>query len=300
MVRTTNKPRAIVAASLAVLLAAPSIGRGQEQTAPPEEERQPPASSISDVTPTPPPPSPTPASPATPATPATPGTPATPATPPAPTTPTTPTVIRFGSSPAPAVPPPGSPPRAIVSPDLAARWRHARNLSAAGTVFGLAGMALTLSSVIYVGVTGYPCNPNDPIAAANPNNPCNQNNMLYKNPQPTDTAPMLGYFGASTSALGFILSASGLGYQHHLLAKVDADPGRGIFAAGTTFGLLGFVAVGVSYFIGLTDTLSPRDQALAILGTSITSSFFSLLGSLLYTIDSSRTKRAWSRLPTSY
>jgi hypothetical protein len=183
---------------------------------------------------------------------------------------------------------------------MAARWRHARNLGNAGMFFGLGGMALTLSSAIYVGVTGYPCNPNDPIAAANPNNPCNQNNMLYRNPQPTDPAPLLGYLGASTSALGFILSASSLGYQHHLLHKLDADPGRGVFAAGTVFGVLGFVAVGVSYFIGLTDYLGPRDQALAILGTSITSTFFSALGSLLYMIDSQRTKRAWNRLPTSY
>jgi hypothetical protein len=145
-------------------------------------------------------------------------------------------------------------------------------------------------------VTGYPCNPDDPIAAANPNNPCNRNNTQYQPPKPTDAVPLLGYLGASSSALAFILSASGLGYQHHLLAELGADPGRGVFYAGTAFGLLGFVAVGTSYFIGLTDLLSPRDQALGTFGLTLTSTLFSVLAGVLYFADAARTQRAFDGL----
>ena len=95
-----------------------------------------------------------------------------------------------------------------------------------------------------------------------------------------------------------MLSASGLGYQHHLLYELGGDVSRGVFAGGTTIGLMGFLSVGASYFFGFTNYLNPHDQGIAILATSITGTGLCLLGGLLYTIDAGRMKRAWDRLGT--
>ena len=181
---------------------------------------------------------------------------------------------------------------------MAARWHHARIVSAVGTVLGLLGSGLTLSSVLVVAITGYPCNPNDPMHATNPNDSCNPNSAIYNPPAPTDPAPLLAYIGSSASAVGFVFSAAGLGYQHHLLGEMQADIGRGYFGGGTAFGLLGFVSVGASYFFGFTNYLNAHDQGTAILTSSITGAALCALGGLLYAVDSSHMKSAWQRLTT--
>jgi hypothetical protein len=184
------------------------------------------------------------------------------------------------------------------SHEMADRWHRGRVLYGIGSVTSLLGSALTLSSVITVAVTGYPCDPNDAFHQLNPNDTCNPNNPNFRPAQPTDAAPLLGYMGSTASALGFVLSAAGLGYQHHLLHELEADPGRAMFAAGTTFGVMGFATVGASYFFGFTNYLNPHDQGLAILATTITGTALCLLGGLLYTIDEGRMQRIWRRIST--
>lgn len=190
------------------------------------------------------------------------------------------------------------PPKPYVSPDTYKRWRRGRILYGVGSFIGLAGTALALSSVLVVAITGYPCNPNDPLNAVSINNKCNPANPRYDTPSPTDTAPLLAYMGSTASALGFVLTSAGLGYQHHLLRELNSDIPRGIFAGGTALGLLGFISTGVSYFFGFTHYLNPHDQGIAILASSITGTGLCLLGGLLYTIDSSRMRRAWQRITT--
>jgi hypothetical protein len=189
-------------------------------------------------------------------------------------------------------------PRLVVSPQMVSRWNRARFLYGLGGVTGLLGSGLTLSGVLVVAITGYPCNPNDPIHGVNPNDPCNKAGAKYDPPSPTDAAPLLTYMGSSVSALGFIFSAAGLGYQHHLLREVGADIDRGLFHGGTGLGVLGFASVGVGYLFGFTNYLNPHDQGIAILASTLTGATLCGLGSLLYTIDGARTKKAWRRLST--
>lgn len=198
----------------------------------------------------------------------------------------------------PSAPPPPPPPTVsssshAPSPQMIERWHTARVLYGVGTVTGIVGGALTLSSVLIVAITGYPCDPNDPVHALNPNDACNKMGTNYKPPKPTDPVPLLGYIGASTSALGFIFSASGLGYQHRLLDEMSLDPGRGVFAAGTTFGLVGFAGIGAGYFFGLTSYLNPHDQGIAIIASTVSGAVLCAIGSLLYTIDEGRVMSAW-------
>jgi len=222
----------------------------------------------------------------------------TPAPPPPTTTPPTTTTAPTLTAPPTTPPPPTTSTGWSVSPLMAARWHRGRVLYGVGSVIGLVGSALTLSSVLAVAITGYPCNPDDPIHQINPNDTCNKMGAMYTPPKPTDTAPLLAYMGSSASALGFVLAASGLGYQHHLLYEVGADPGRGVFAGGTTLGLLGFASVGLSYFFGFTNYLAPHDQGIAILASSMTGTVLCLVGGILYTSDASRLKRAWERIST--
>src|SRR4051794_19289789 len=97
------------------------------------------------------------------------------------------------------------------------RWHRARVLYGVGSVTGLVGTALTLSSVLVVAFTGYPCSEPDPDPLhVLSGNACPVTNGVVAQPKPTDAAPLLAYLGSSVSALGFVLSASALGYQHHL------------------------------------------------------------------------------------
>jgi hypothetical protein len=182
-----------------------------------------------------------------------------------------------------------------VTPDLQAR---ARVVYGVGGVAGILGTGLSISSIVVIAITGYPCDPLDPRHSSNLNDTCNPNSVIFRPARPTDPAPLLAYLGSSVSAFGFVLSAAGLGYQHHLLYEVHADPGRGLFAGGTVLGVLGFTAVGASYFFGFTHYLNSRDQGIAILSSSLTGAALCAIGSLLYLVDSSRTKRAWERLTT--
>jgi hypothetical protein len=199
----------------------------------------------------------------------------------------------LSASPAPMVSAPLTPARLAVPPRLVTRWHRGRAAYTVGAVTGLLGTGLTLSSVIVVAVTGYPCNPNDPIHQINPNDSCNRNSSHYDPPRPTDAAPLLAYLGSSASALGFILSASGLGVQHSVLRELGADTPRGLLHGGTALGLLGFLSVGASYFFGFTDYLNPHDQGIAILATTVSGAALCAVGSLLFSVDASRTKKAW-------
>jgi hypothetical protein len=200
--------------------------------------------------------------------------------------------------PAPLPPPPPRPPTVtITAPPLAvqplptritpeadviARWQRARIVSVIGTLLSLVGTGLSLASVIYVAATHYPPSAQD----------------LLNPPAPSDPGPVLAYVGSSTSAAGFIFSATALGYEHRILDRVGVDPGRGFFAAGTAIGLLGFTAVGASYFFGLTHYLDPHDQQVAVLATSIGGAALCGLAGLIYVFDSSRDKKVWKRLST--
>jgi hypothetical protein len=284
-------------ALLSLLAFGSSLAHAQEQ---PDEE-QPQQSTIKTVDPPKPPPPATPApGGATVAPPGTPTQPTTPGATPSGSTITTPSGTRtpsfttFGSTgvtqPQQFVStlPPG---KVYVSREMRTRWSNARTMYGFGGFTGLAGTALTISSVIVVAATGYPCNPHDPL---NPGRDrCNETNMTAS---PTDAAPLLGYLGSSLSAFGFVFSAGGLGWQHKLLRELGNDTSRGIFYGGTALGVSGFVATGLGYFWGLTDYLSPHDQGIAILATTITSTVLCALGSLLFTIDSTRVKKVFERL----
>ena len=172
--------------------------------------------------------------------------------------------------------------RSRPSPDMVGRWRTARALSVVGSVLNVIGTGLSLSSVIYIVATDYPPSATSLLAPA----------------KPSDVGPALAYAGASVSAAGFILSASGLGYQHRLLDELSADPGRGAFGVGTAFGIVGFANVGLSYFFGLTDYLNPHDQSVAILATSLTGTALCAIAGILYSVDSSRVKKAWEFVST--
>lgn len=57
------------------------------------------------------------------------------------------------------------------------------------------------------------------------------------------------YAGAGVDALGFGLTASGYGVLHSAAQRLGRDPGRGLFAAGTTVGALAFASLGASIFL---------------------------------------------------
>jgi hypothetical protein len=167
------------------------------------------------------------------------------------------------------------------SPEVVEHWHDSRVVSVLGTVLNSIGTGLSLTSAIYIGIKNYP-----PSAKQ----------LLAPQAKPSDFAPALAYAGASASAVGFALTAGALGYEHHLLDKLGADPGRAHYGAGTALGVVGFASVGLSYFFGLTDHLNPHDQSVAILTTSLTGTALCAIAGLLYAIDSSHVKRAWREL----
>lgn len=172
--------------------------------------------------------------------------------------------------------------RASPSPEYVGRWRTARALSVTGSVVNVLGTVLSLTSAIYIGVTDWPPSASSVLTPA----------------KPSDVGPALAYAGASASAAGFILNAAGLGYEHHVLDLLGADPGRGMFSVGTTLGIMGFAGVGASYFFGLTNYLNAHDQGIAILATSLSGTALCALAGILYAADSSKVKKAWLSLTT--
>ena len=169
-----------------------------------------------------------------------------------------------------------------MTPDVVDAWHRARIVSVTGTLLSVVGTGLSLASVIYIVASHYPPSATD----------------LLNPPTPSDPGPVLAYVGSSTSAAGFILSASALGYEHHLLDLLDVDPGHGRFAIGTSIGVLGFLGVGASYFFGLTNYLDAHDQEIAILTTSIGGAALCAVAGLFYAFDSSRNKAVWRTLGT--
>jgi hypothetical protein len=170
----------------------------------------------------------------------------------------------------------------VVPRELASKWHGARVLYVFGGVTGLLSTGLSLSSAIYVLATGYPPSASDFVHPA----------------KPSDVGPVLAYVGSGASALGFVMSAGGLGWQHRILGKLGADPGRGMFIGGSVVGILGLVAVGAGYFLGFTDYLNPHDQSIAVLATSLGGSALCTTGSVLFAKDSSRMKKVWKSLTT--
>jgi len=208
------------------------------------------------------------------------------ASPPSSSSSTPPTVTFHSEGMAPPPPPSTQLPatlHAAPSPDTVTAWHTARFLSVFGSVLSIAGTGLSLASIIYIGATNYP-----PSA----------NSLLTPQAKPSDPGPVLAYVGSSASAVGFVFTATGLGLEHNILDKMGADPGRGIFGVGTTFGIVGFSGVALSYFFGLTNYLNPHDQSIAILTTTIGGAALCGIASILYSIDSSHVKKAWSDLTT--
>jgi hypothetical protein len=198
-------------------------------------------------------------------------------------------------TPAPITPPPSvtvPPPqpndaatavRAAPSPEYQASWHKARIVSVTGSVVNTVGTLLSLTSIIYIGVTNWPPEAND---------------VLSPKASPSDPGPALAYTGASLSTAGFILNAAGLGYEHHVLDRLGYDPGRGLYGFGTTLGLLGILGTGASYFFGATSYLNPHDQGNAIIATSITGAALCGVAGILYAVDSSHVLKAWRTLST--
>ncbi|MCU1282706.1 MAG: hypothetical protein JWM53_6252 [bacterium] len=161
-----------------------------------------------------------------------------------------------------------------------AKWRGARALQICGGVTGLISTGLSLSSTIYIFATGYPPSASDLVRPA----------------KPTDTGAVLAYVSSATSALGFTLSAGGLGWQHGILRELDADPGRNLYIGGTVVGVLGLIAIGASYFLGFTNYLDTHDQTIAALATSLGGAALCTTAAGIYAVDSSRMKKAWRNL----
>jgi hypothetical protein len=161
-------------------------------------------------------------------------------------------------------------------PEEVSRWRSARIASVVGSLVSLVGSGLSVAAVIYVAVTPAGINP----------------------PSPSDPGTALAYAGSTTSAAGFVISATALGVEHRILDRLGVDPGRGPFAVGTTIGILGFTTVGTSYLFGLTHIFEPNNQQVAVLVTTIGGAALCGIAGLFYAIDSSRNKKAWTRLGT--
>lgn len=180
--------------------------------------------------------------------------------------------------PAPIVAPAEAPPVVPAGPPLEVvrRYRAGRVVAGTGTLISLIGSGLTLTSWI---AAPFVDTKQDPWPVA------------------------VGYAGAGATGVGVILSATGLGLQHSALAQVGADPGRGLYATGTLFGVLGLLTVGGSYFLGATHYVysnpGEENQRLALeYGTIAASAILLTVSGILFVSDSSRLGRAYKRLTT--
>lgn len=168
---------------------------------------------------------------------------------------------------------PAGPPLEVVR-----RYRAGRVVAGTGTLICLIGSGLTLSSWI-------------------------AEIVIDKDKDPRPIALGLGYAGAGAAGLGVILSATGLGLQHSALAQVGADPGRGLYATGTVFGVLGLAALGTSYFVGATSYVygkpgEEHERNAVLFGTTVASAVLLSVGGILFVSDSGRLGRAYRRLTT--
>ena len=177
----------------------------------------------------------------------------------------------------------GQPQLAPLSPPLAPplnpvalrRFRTGRALYGVGTALGLVGSGLTVASIIVTAVYGLDSSSGQSTAII---------------------GPSLAYAGSGATGVGFVFSATGLGLQHNALGLVGRDPGRGIYAAGTVFGILGLCGIGTSYFFGLTNVVDHSTEI--AFGTSIAASAFLTIGGLLYFSDVNRLAAVYRRLTT--
>jgi len=167
---------------------------------------------------------------------------------------------------------PLSPP---LNPLVLRRFRTGRALYGVGTALGLVGSGLTVASIIVTAVYGLDASSGQSTALI---------------------GPSLAYAGSGATGAGFIFGATGLGLQHSALDLVGRDPGRGMYAAGTLFGILGLCGIGTSYFFGLTHVVDHSTEI--AFGTSIAASAFLTIGGLLYFSDINRLAAAYRRLTT--
>jgi hypothetical protein len=172
--------------------------------------------------------------------------------------------------------------RPLPPPALVAQWRSARVMNGFATAIGLLSAGLSISSAVYVAATHYPPSPNDFVAA----------------PRPSDPGQVMSFVASGSSAFAFALAAGGLAWRHRILRKLDADPGRGLFAGGTAVGLIGLVAVASSYFVGFTHYVDPHDQSIVVLSTTLGGAALCNIATALYAKDSSNLTKAWKRLTT--
>jgi hypothetical protein len=166
-------------------------------------------------------------------------------------------------------PPPPQPlgvPEATVS-----RFRTGRVLYGVGTAVGLIGSGLTVASIVLTSVYGIGSGPGE-------------------------YGPALAYAGSGASGVAVLFGATGLGLQHSALASVGADTGRGLYATGTLFGILGLAGVGSSYYFGIA---KPVDNSETIaFGISIAATALLTVGGILYFADENRMVKVFRRLTT--
>lgn len=168
--------------------------------------------------------------------------------------------------------PPLSPP---LHPLALRRFRTGRALYGVGTALGLVGSGLTLASIVVTAVYGLDSSSGQSTAII---------------------GPSLAYAGSGATGVGFVFSATGLGLQHNALDLIGRDPGRGMYAAGTIFGILGLAGIGTSYFFGLTHVVDHSTEI--AFATSIAASAFLTIGGLLYFSDVNRLAAVYRRLTT--
>lgn len=179
--------------------------------------------------------------------------------------------LGYGAGSPPALLPLGPP----MSPLALQRFRTGRALYGVGTALGLVGSGLTVASIIVTAVYGLDTSSGQSTAII---------------------GPSLAYAGSGATGAGFIFSATGLGLQHNALDLVGRDPGRGMYAAGTLFGILGLAGIGTSYFFELTHIVDHSTEI--AFGTTIAASAFLTIGGLLYFSDVNRLAAAYRRLTT--
>jgi hypothetical protein len=172
--------------------------------------------------------------------------------------------------------------RATMSKSIVRQWRGARVMNGFANVIGLLSTGLSLSSSIYVAAAHYPPSVND----------------LTSRPSPGDPAQALSYVSSTSAAFAFGLSAGGLALRHHILRKLDADTGRGLFIGGTVVGLVGIAAIAVSYIVGFSNIGNTHDQGIAVLATSLGGSAICTVGTAIYAKDASNVQKVWKGLTT--
>jgi hypothetical protein len=162
------------------------------------------------------------------------------------------------------------------------QWRGARVMNGFAGVIGLVSTGLSLSGTIYVLAAHYPPSVSD----------------LTKMPSPSDPAQALSYVSSASAAFAFGLAAGSLGWRHHILRTLDADPGRGLFWGGTITGLVGVASIAASFIVGFSNIGNAHDQSIAVLVTSLGGSMVSNIGTAMLASDATHVQKAWKNLNT--